>query len=77
MSQNTNSTKNQPATICRAFSCNKSLCNVDPALQYIRLKLIQNTVRVPASLYVNDLGALTTYQNPDPVSYTHLRAHET
>ena len=66
MSQNTNSTKNQPATICRAFSCNKSLCNVDPALQYIRLKLIQNTVRVPASLYVNDLGALTTYQNPDP-----------
>lgn len=66
MSQNTNSTKQEPATICRAFSCNKSLCNVDPASQYIKLKLIQNTVRVPASLYVHDLGALTTYQHPDP-----------
>lgn len=66
MSQNTNSTKNQPATICRAFSCNTSLCNVDPASQYIKLKIIQNTVRVPASLYVHDLGALTTYQRPDP-----------
>jgi len=66
MSQNTNSTKNQPATICRAFSCNTSLCNVDPACQYIKLKIIQNTVRVPASLYVHDLGALTTYQRPDP-----------
>lgn len=66
MSQNTNSTKNQPATICRAFGCNTSLCNMDPASQYIKLKLIQNTVRVPASLYVHDLGALTTYQRPDP-----------
>jgi hypothetical protein len=66
MSQNTNSTKNEPATICRAFSCNTSLCNIDPASQYIKLKLIQNTVRVPASLYVHDLGALTAYQRPDP-----------
>jgi hypothetical protein len=66
MSQNTNSTKNQPATICRAFSCNTSLCNADPASQYIKLKLIQNTVRVPSSLYVHDLGALTTYQHPNP-----------
>jgi hypothetical protein len=66
MSQNTNSTKNQPATICRAFSCSTNLCNNDPASQYIKLKLIQNTVRVPASLYVHDLGALTTYQQPHP-----------
>jgi hypothetical protein len=37
---------------------------VDPASQYQRLKLIQNTVRVPASLYTDDLGALTVYQRP-------------
>jgi len=70
MSQNTNSTKKSASTCnetkCRALSCSKSLCNIDPASQYIRLKLIQNTVRVPSSLYVHDLGALTTYQRPDP-----------
>ena len=66
MSQNTNSTKTQPATICKAFGCNTRLCDVDPASQYIKLKLIQNTVRVPASLYTSDLGALTVYQRPDP-----------
>jgi len=34
------------------------------AIQYQRLKIIQNTVRVPSSLYSNDLSALTVYQNP-------------
>jgi hypothetical protein len=64
MSQNTNSTKNEPATICRAFGWNKNLCNADPAYQYKNLKLIQNTVRVPGSLYIHDLGPLTAYQQP-------------
>ena len=64
MSQNTNSTKKQPATICRSFGCNSNLTSVDPASQYQRLKIIQNTVRVPASLYTHDLGALTVYQRP-------------
>ena len=64
MSQNTNSTKTQPATICRSFGCNTNLTAIDPASQYQRLKLIQNTVRVQASLYTHDLGALTVYQRP-------------
>uniref|UniRef100_A0A6C0B0E5 Uncharacterized protein n=1 Tax=viral metagenome TaxID=1070528 RepID=A0A6C0B0E5_9ZZZZ len=49
---------------CNYLGCAMSLCDVDPASQYIKLKLIQNTVRVPASLYLNDLGALTVYQQP-------------
>jgi len=64
MSQNTNSTKIQPATICRSFGCNSNLSAVDPASQYQRLKIIQKTVRVPASLYTHDLAALTVYQKP-------------
>ena len=48
--------------MCRGnnFKLNSS----DPAYQYITQKKIQNTVRVPASLYTSDLGALSVYQRP-------------
>ena len=48
---------------CKALSVNQNLSRSDPASQYLRLKLIQNTVRVPTSLYMSDLGALNVYQN--------------
>jgi hypothetical protein len=48
---------------CR--SCNRNLASNDPASQYQRQKIIQNTVRVPASLYTDNLGALTVYELPD------------
>ena len=46
------------------LSCNGNLSAGDPASQYQRLKIIQNTVRVPSSLYTSDLGALNVYQFP-------------
>ena len=39
----------------------------DAAYQYQNQKIIQNTVRVPASLYMSDLGALSTYQSPSAI----------
>jgi hypothetical protein len=41
-----------------------SLSIYDPAFQYQKQKVIQNTVRVPSSLYTMNLGALSVYQNP-------------
>ena len=35
-----------------------------PATQYQRLRLIQNTVRVPAGLYLDNKAALNVYQPP-------------
>lgn len=35
-----------------------------PSEQYQRLKLIQNTVRVPGSLYIANLGPVTAYKQP-------------
>ena len=52
------------STNCRFFGSNFNLSCVDPAFQYKNLKLIQNTVRVPASLYTSDLGALTVSTQP-------------
>jgi len=46
------------------WSCNGNLSSSDPASQYQRLKIIQNTVRVPSSLYTMNLGALNVYQSP-------------
>jgi hypothetical protein len=48
--------------MCRGnnFKLNSS----DPAYQYQTQKIIQNTVRVPSSLYSSDLGALSVYQRP-------------
>jgi len=68
----------QPASDWKPYNyennCNKSTikCNgnnfklnsSDPAYQYQTQKIIQNTVRVPSSLYTSDLGALNIYQSP-------------
>lgn len=37
----------------------------DPATQYYKQKIIQNTVRVKSSLYTMNLGALSVYQTPN------------
>jgi hypothetical protein len=47
---------------CRG--CNHNLASNDPASQYQRQKLIQNTVRVQSSLYTMNLAGLSTYQKP-------------
>ncbi len=44
----------------RCRNCDTNLTSNVPANQYQRLKLIQNTVRVPSSLYTMNLGALTS-----------------
>jgi len=49
---------------CRAGRCNMNLAAQDGASRYQRLRLIQNTVRVPESLYANDKAALAVYQPP-------------
>jgi hypothetical protein len=49
----------------RCRGCNNNLTSNDPASQYQRQKIIQNTVRVPASLYTMNLGALNVYELPD------------
>ena len=54
-------------TPLEAFSCrgcNQNLASSNPASQYQRQKLIQNTVRVPASLYTMNIAALSAYQKP-------------
>lgn len=51
---------------CRSYGCNANLANNSPASQYQRQKLIWNTVRVPASLYISDLAALASYESPLP-----------
>jgi hypothetical protein len=38
---------------------------MSPFAQYQRQKLIQNTVRVPSSIYTMNLGALSVYQQPN------------
>ena len=48
---------------CRSF--NHNLNGNDPASQYQRQKIIQNTVRVKSSLYTMNLAALSVYQRPD------------
>jgi hypothetical protein len=45
-------------------NCDTNLTSNTPANQYQILKLIQNTVRVPASLYVSNLGPLNAYKKP-------------
>ena len=53
-----------PCNINCGRRCNQNLASNDPASQYQRQKLIQNTVRVPSSLYVMNLAALAGYQRP-------------
>ena len=47
---------------CRG--CNKNLASNNPASQYQKQKLIQNTVRVQSSLYTMNLAGLSSYQKP-------------
>lgn len=47
---------------CRG--CNQNLASDNPASQYQRQKLIQNTVRVKSSLYTMNLAGLAGYQPP-------------
>lgn len=44
--------------------CNTNLASNNPASQYQRQKLIQNTVRVQSSLYTMNLAGLSGYQKP-------------
>lgn len=48
----------------RCRNCNENLASNDPASQYQRQKLIQNTVRVKSSLYTMNLAGLSGYQKP-------------
>jgi hypothetical protein len=56
----------QPNLFYKCRSCNNNLSSLAPASQYQRLKLIQNTVRVPQSLYSMNLAAVNVYQTPSP-----------
>jgi hypothetical protein len=53
-----------PPYYYRLRSCDTNLTSNTPANQYQILKLIQKTVRVPASLYVSNLGPLNAYKKP-------------
>ena len=53
-----------PPYYYRLRSCDTNLNSNTPANQYQILKRIQNTVRVPASLYVSNLGPLNAYKKP-------------
>ena len=58
-----------PEYYYRARTCDTNLTSNTPASQYQRLKLIQNTVRVYASLYVSNLGPLEAYRQPTNATY--------
>jgi hypothetical protein len=49
---------------CRNRNCDTNLNSNTPKTQYIIQKIIQNTVRVPSSLYTMNLGALNVYEKP-------------
>jgi hypothetical protein len=51
--------------IYRCRGCNNNLSANDPASQYQRQKIIQKTVRVPASVFTMNLGALSAYERPN------------
>lgn len=53
-----------PPFYYRKRSCDTNLTGSSPADQYQRLKQIQNTVRVYASLYPANLGPLNAYKKP-------------
>jgi hypothetical protein len=58
-----------PPYYYRLRSCDTNLNGNTPADQYQKLKLIQNTVRVPSSLYSANLGPLTAYKKPTTATY--------
>ena len=53
-----------PCQVNSCRSCNTNLTSNDPASQYQRQKLIQNTVRVYSSLYTMNLAGLAGYKKP-------------
>ena len=53
----------------RARNCDTNMTSITPADQYQRQKIIQNTVRVPSSLYTMNLGSLTSYARPTKATY--------
>lgn len=61
---NTNININTNSRPCKTRNCDSNLTSNTPATQYQRQKIIQNTVRVPSSLYTMNLGSLNAYQNP-------------
>jgi len=63
---NFNETELKPSPfVYRCRGCNNNLTSNDPASQYQRQKIIQNTVRVPSSLFTMNLGALNVYERPN------------
>ena len=58
------STNNKSQYFYRECNCDTNLTSNTPANQYQRQKIIQNTVRVPSSLYSMNLAALNVYQKP-------------
>jgi len=50
--------------VCRTGRCDANLSGNTPFARYQRQKIIQNTVRVPSSLYTMNVGALSAYQRP-------------
>jgi hypothetical protein len=53
-----------PSGIFSCRGCDTNMSTNNPASQYQRQKIIQNTVRVPSSLYTMNLGALSAYRRP-------------
>lgn len=53
-----------PSELNSCRGCNQNLASDNPASQYQRQKLIQNTVRVASSLYTMNLAGLSGYQKP-------------
>jgi hypothetical protein len=66
---NCSKSQNLPEYYYRCRKCDTNLTSNTPANQYQRLKLIQNTVRVYASLYVSNLGSLAAYRQPTQVTH--------
>lgn len=67
INKNENESSELDGSACRinpCRSCNKNLTSNDPASQYQKQKIIQNTVRVPASLYTMNLAGLAGYKKP-------------
>ena len=57
--------KNSKDFYFRERNCDTNLTSFTSASQYQRLKLIQNTVRVPSSLYTMNLGAMNVGSCPN------------
>lgn len=56
----------------RCRSCNKNLASNSPSSLYQKQKIIQNTVRVPASLYLMNLAGLNVYEPPN-TTYSYVQ----